>query len=331
MNTKKCTAWGCDGKLVVGLGIMLAVLCIAGPTLATEQQTPDAYDSGIYYEVRKGDTLWDISDNFYKSPWLWPGLWEQNKQITNPHWIYPGDPIRLYHDGADAGSMAKVLGPLTLRYPFIDHIGFVRKEPLPSQGHIIQFRREGNSSASAGDTVFVKASSDTPLTKGGLYHVYRTYGPVKDTQTGEDIGSQYYFTGILEIFHQDKDFYRAKLTKTFREVGVGDKLIPYTPRNPQVTVIGSPEDIDGQILFSEERQAAFGQFDVVYLNRGYENQVAPGQVYRVYYNRTSEDITVDLDVGEVLILHTEKNTATGVVLNSTEDFYAGYRFRTLRP
>lgn len=47
------------------------------------------------YLVKKGDTLWDISDHFLKDPWEWKKLWENNPQIENPHLIYPDDLIKL--------------------------------------------------------------------------------------------------------------------------------------------------------------------------------------------------------------------------------------------
>ena len=335
MNIADRIARECRGKQVIGWVILIIISLLPFSVLAEEHTSSDPGGAGIYYEVRKGDTLWDISDRFYKSPWEWPGLWEANKQIANPHWIYPGDPIRLYHRGADGqfmDEMGKELEPPRVRYPGIEHVGFVRQDPLPSQGHIIQFEREGNIRASEGDTVFVKAAAeDTPLVKGGFYRVYRNFGPVADPKTGRPVGDQYYFTGVLEIFHQDKDFYRAKLTKTYRGVEIGDQLIAFVARNSDFTLTGSPNGIDGQILISEERQGTFGQFDVVYLDKGSQDQVAPGQIYRIYYNRISDDVEVDLDVGEVMVLHTETHTASGVVLSSSQDLYAGYRFRSLRP
>ena len=44
------------------------------------------HESGIYYTIQKGDTLWDLSERFFDSPALWPGLWQENHQIPNPHW-----------------------------------------------------------------------------------------------------------------------------------------------------------------------------------------------------------------------------------------------------
>jgi hypothetical protein len=51
------------------------------------------------YQVKKGDTLWDISKKFLAEPWLWPEVWYFNPQIANPHLIYPGDTLVMSYVG----------------------------------------------------------------------------------------------------------------------------------------------------------------------------------------------------------------------------------------
>ena len=53
------------------------------------------------YVVKEGDTLWDLSDEFFQDPFAWPDLWENNRHIQDPHWIYPGDSIYLGKDVPD--------------------------------------------------------------------------------------------------------------------------------------------------------------------------------------------------------------------------------------
>jgi hypothetical protein len=58
------------------------------------QQGKEETKEGVYV-VKKGDTLWDLSEEYFRDPFLWPTLWQRNQYITNPHWIYPGNPIRF--------------------------------------------------------------------------------------------------------------------------------------------------------------------------------------------------------------------------------------------
>jgi hypothetical protein len=43
--------------------------------------------------VVRGDTLWDLGSKYLGNPYAWPQIWELNKWVKDPHWIYPGDPI----------------------------------------------------------------------------------------------------------------------------------------------------------------------------------------------------------------------------------------------
>ena len=70
--------------------ILTLSFCFVLPGLT--QETKEAEGT---YTIKKGDTLWDISSRFLKDPFLWPKLWERNPYITNPHLIFPGNPIRL--------------------------------------------------------------------------------------------------------------------------------------------------------------------------------------------------------------------------------------------
>ena len=65
--------------------------------------TPDGR-KGQIYKVQKGDTLWAISQKYLGTPWIWPSVWKENEaEIANPHWIYPGDLIWISN-----GSMRKL-------------------------------------------------------------------------------------------------------------------------------------------------------------------------------------------------------------------------------
>jgi hypothetical protein len=54
------------------------------------------------YTVKSGDTLWDLSGRYLNNPWYWPKVWSYNPEITNPHWIYPGNVIRFFPAAEEA-------------------------------------------------------------------------------------------------------------------------------------------------------------------------------------------------------------------------------------
>ena len=55
----------------------------------------------IQHVVVSGDTLWDLCASYYGDPWRWPEVWSLNPAITNPHWIYPGNLVRLREGEAE--------------------------------------------------------------------------------------------------------------------------------------------------------------------------------------------------------------------------------------
>jgi hypothetical protein len=90
------------------------LLFIAVPVSAKVEDHIVKTESGFYYTVQKGDTLWDLSNQFKDSPWEWPGLWSNNPQIPNPHLIYPGQKLLIFKKTCKDGKNEEVLEPVAM-------------------------------------------------------------------------------------------------------------------------------------------------------------------------------------------------------------------------
>ncbi len=67
------------------------------PAVETDQETSSGSSTpkGVLYVIRRGDTLWDISSSFYRTPWLYGKIAKDNA-IPDPDLIYSGSDLYIY-------------------------------------------------------------------------------------------------------------------------------------------------------------------------------------------------------------------------------------------
>ncbi len=71
--------------------ILLFCLTVVGYQSTGEQTGV----SGGPYVIKRYDTLWDLAYQFLGDPFRWSDIWNINRHIQDPHWIYPGDALAI--------------------------------------------------------------------------------------------------------------------------------------------------------------------------------------------------------------------------------------------
>jgi len=336
----KCLRWSAWWLLFTGMWALwgIGVLC------ADDTPSNIELESSVYYTVKKGDTLWDISNRYFNTHWRWPQIWSENQQIMNPHRIFPGERLRLFHQVWDAsqspGSSGLPEGAALDRMPVtesryyvyssIHRIGFVKEQPIAVSGVISRIKGDKNvqkSMLGQDESIYVTPSGNTPLEVGEVYAVYRPPEPVKDPESEDSVGFQYYKTGLIRIVESRQDYAVAKIEKAFRSIMVNDLLLPYEPISSKIQLIPGKIGIDGIILKAEEGTEMFGDDTIAFINKGSEDGIQMGQTYTIYTEYPQKSVSDAVDYGSLLVLHTEATTSTVLILRSDRSIQAPGRFR----
>ncbi len=296
-------------------------------------------ESGFYYTIQKGDTLWDLSHSFSNTPWVWPEMWQYNPQITNPHLIYPGQKILIYKkewEGKEKQPEPIVEEPVqkeasVYAYKKIMPLGFIREKAVDAHGTIFKAQTDALL-ISSGTQVYIYPEPDAPLlVVGNKYTTFRTSEPVKDPETNKYIGIQYILSGVVEITSVEDEFAIGELITSYRTVQINDHLMPYEQRAISIPIKPSKQGINGKIIKSEEEDTMIAQFSIVFIDKGEIDGVEPGQFYSLYLQESarpdpekysSVDLTPYL-IGDIFIALTEETTSTAVVTNSIQQIIPG--------
>jgi hypothetical protein len=336
-------------RLSLWVGAALAALCSQAPAadwpVTTEQRdtanqvaqagiplselSPNAPES---HTVVRGDTLWDISKLFLRSPWRWPELWGMNlEQIKNPHLIYPGQVLylvkvgdramlrvgqpggttgdsmgntvklspRVRADTLDSGAIPAI--PLHLIAPFLNEAIVLNTDELATAPRIVASSFE-HVLMTRGEMAYVRGD----LKGNRDFRVFREATPMVDPDTGEVLGYESRYVGTAEFVRdgsvtatldgKSNEIIPAtfKMTTVRVEAGVGDRLAPVPPRDYAAYVPHAPaQALKGRIISIYGEAISAGQNQIISLNRGAREGMERGHVMALWRNGAMAVDTTD--------------------------------------
>ncbi len=229
--------------------------------------------------VRRGDTLWGLCDQYFQNPYQWPRIWSYNPQLQNPHWIYPGDRIKMRVggvapvarlNGRDAGSMIERRRTVLPDTIFLRDEGYVEDEAKENWGELTGAPEERIFLAD-GDEVYLHIASDHDVKIGDELTVYR---PTRALGTGQIVQIQ----GTVRIDDWDVKtrVARGRIVETLDTIERGARVGPVGRRFDVVAPVRNEADLTAQVMASVKLHAFFGQNQVVFIDKGADDGLKVG-------------------------------------------------------
>jgi hypothetical protein len=174
--------------------------------------------------------------------------------------------------------------------------------------------------------VYLVVRSRETVNIGDRFLIFEEVHKVKHPITHRYYGNLYKVNGVAKVTGtKEQGIYTARITQSFDAAMRGNMLAPYqepTPIYPSKQKQAA-KNITGYILEVTDRKSISGQTDIVYLDKGKEDGVDPGDRF-IVMSEPNPSTGVRHPVGEVQVMIVKERTATAFVQKSIDTLSKGY-------
>jgi hypothetical protein len=330
----------------VRLALPLLILTVAAPSLAQAQE-PAAPAAQREHVVRRGDTLWDLARAYLQNPFLWPLIYEANRNVVeNPHWIYPlerliippvlpraaaepaGQPVEqdqrivIPPSEPDPESMVEtdptVVGVIDMRRPVVTSAEY-RSAPWLSGRAAADVTGRISAladPASAGDRL------PSALHPNDRVHIEATVQPgdsllvVRHGRRVAEVGELVQPVGVLLVESVSGGVGNARMVRQFGDARVGDLVMPLAAV-PEIGM-GQAEPVEvgpqGHLLQFVAAHSLYGTTDVGFISLGRASGIGIGDEFGVYV--ATDAGGAPTEIGTLRVIRVDERSATVRVLGA---------------
>jgi hypothetical protein len=286
--------------------------------------------------------MWDLCTVFFYNPYRWPTLWAWNPQVTNPHWIYPGDVLRM-RAPVQRGSQRTVIwseSRYSERKVFMEvlsrYVGYLPDRKFRHSGQIVH-ARESHDTLAEYDEIYLAFQKDMVVKRGEKFTIYRNLGPVLHPKTQRVVGHKVKHLGIAKVLDARNDYVKALILKSYEEIYRGDWITTIFPHSFDVSPVLNEMDLQATLVDYYQPTRFAGQLHYVYVDKGRLDGLKRGN--RFIIQRRGDGLWYSKDgveedelkkfpwerLGEVMVVEVFEENSLGVVTQSIKELVRGDR------
>ncbi len=279
-----------------------------------------------YHIVRRGDTLWELCEYYYDNPYSWPRVWSYNPQIENPHWIYPGDRIRMRSGQKTSTTMGSGFIHRQSYLPtgtiFLRDRGFVGNEKKEVWGSLVG-SPDDQMLLSEGDEAYLRIDDDHDVRMGQELSLFRR---LRKPESGKSKGYVVAIKGTVRVtkWNSDTRIARAKITESLDVIERGDKVGPIGRRFDVVPPVANDREVWAHITAAINPRELMGQHNVVFIDKGSDDGLRPGN--RLFVVARGDRWRGSVKVGKQMAAHRMRYRLRKAEVEQATDTSRGQEF-----
>lgn len=307
----------------------------------TEPEEPRRPVSSAYL-VREGDTLWDICDTQLGDPYEWPRIWSYNPEITNPHWIYPGDSLSMTPRGHSMTGIEPELAETPLSAPapapsslYSNRQAFVDTETIEKAGVIVG-AHVSRMLLAKNDEAYVEFESNDAVRPGAEFAAYEVLHSVEAPDDPDtELGKLVEILGKVRVVSYDPETKIARVTieESHKEMERSALIGPTQGNFELIPPVRADKDLEGHIIAFLDPVEIAATHQVAFIDKGKTEGVVKGnrffaveQVDRWRESRGEEQEKKNYPkeiIGELRVIDVRPHTSTVLITYATTELSVG--------
>ncbi len=179
------------------------------------------------------------------------------------------------------------------------------------------------------DVLYLRLKNPDNVAPGDLFTIYRRAHKVFHPTTGQYLGHLVNRLAVVQVSQVDKNLTTVQIMRAYAPVSPGDPVMKFVLPTDEGAAVDQPfaGDVEGRVVEYQSNMGMMSlvaQMNIVYLDRGREDGIRPGD--RMDVIRSGGSLPQRI-VGEVKILSMENRTATALITKSISRILKGDRFR----
>ena len=205
---------------------------------------------------------------------------------------------------------------------------------LPSYGFRGKYGRPGTAkyNLSTGDIVYLDGGRSRGMSPGTLYTVIQPQRQVVHPITKQLVGRYYHYLGRIRVLSVQEETAIGEIVHSCDPILVGQQMRTFVPEPVPLGRLGAlrpvnypePEEElrdNPVILFTQDDLVSLAEDHVVYIDRGEDADITPGDMYTIY--RKNRDGLPPIVIGELAVLSVHKSSSLAKIIESRYAVFVG--------